>query len=435
MNRRTTNNNGSRSGRGFTLVEMLVILGVIAVILAIALPAFTAITGSRSVEAGRNILSASIGRARAEAIRRGVTVGAYVFVDAEGRTNVAFVALADGETDPDPYDEYKPYALFINGGTTDYQGKTSDPLIEVDGEPSMTSDRVLALSADFNSTDETMSGDYNGYQGRPVVLNLETQNMEESVPTAPTFTPVVGVDGNRAQERPVIGGDSSAEFPFTNLTWATNSEFSGLTLLSDIPVERLPANVGVQVITGSALLNADDADGAMIPPTQAVDVNFDGITDYRDQFVERYTRTGMVAFDRKGRLVGGQSFAITANSPLGQRMGLAAGGYTLGTTGFGVVLYDMDAFESGGSDGTATHWKGSGDNDFFNTVAADDEITEFFTPTEFDLTNFYPVFDPAGELATIFNEYAEERWLDANTTPLLVNRFSGTLVDNLGEQP
>lgn len=408
--------------RGFTLTEMLVILGIITIILAIALPAFTAVQGSRSVEAGQNIAAASIGRARAEAIRRGVTCGAFFFIDADGQTNVAFVALADGSTDPDPYDEYKPYAA-----GADYQGSTDNPLPDAEDEPAMTSDRVLALGVDNNATDYT--GAYAGYQGRPIVLNYKHRNHPPNDPSADASIRPNGVAGFS----PKLVGDSNQAEDFTNgfnnELWELSGGVSDLVLLTDIPIETLPNGVGLQIVTGAALTNGSGVTGATDRGT--------------GMLIERYTRAGLIAFDRKGRLVG-EAYDIDPDSPLGQRIGLPRGAtLTVSSaiearSGFGIVVYPNDEFEAAASDGTATHWQGS----FFSTVEAEDSIDEF-TTTDGDLNYFYPAGDRPTDLGASvnppndprFHEYAEERWLDSNTTPRLVNRFSGTLVDNVGEQP
>src|SRR4051812_46982550 len=54
--------------RAFTLTEMLIVMGIILLVALIAVPAFRAMTGSRSTEAAQNQLAAFLGRARAEAI-------------------------------------------------------------------------------------------------------------------------------------------------------------------------------------------------------------------------------------------------------------------------------------------------------------------------------------------------------------------------------
>ncbi len=408
--------------RGFTLVEMLVILGVIILILAIALPAFNTITGSRSVEAGTNIASASIGRARAEAIRRGVSVGVLFYPDAEGRTNVAFVALGDGSSDPDPYDEYKAY---VDAG--DYQGATTDPLPDYDGEPVMTSDRALALGVDNNNSDYGPATAYDAYTGRPLVLVYNARSFDPDALTTP------GIVG----QTPVVAGDTSNRPAFQNDHWDLAGGTRELILLTDIPIEQLPSGVGLQLVTGAAL----DADSGSA-----------GAVDANNSFLERYTRTGMIAFDRKGRMIQA-NYEISGNSPLGQRMGLnliaennpgqsvdVGGGnpanddigFTFGSSGFGIVIYRTDEFESAASDGTATDWKGS----FFLSIEDPPTIIDDFETTEHDLNAPYPNFDPTflPPATLLANEYAEERWLDANTTPLLINRFSGTLAGNAGDQ-
>jgi len=53
---------------GFTMTELLIVIGIIVVVLALAVPAFNAITGSKSEAAFLNQVSALIARARTEAI-------------------------------------------------------------------------------------------------------------------------------------------------------------------------------------------------------------------------------------------------------------------------------------------------------------------------------------------------------------------------------
>lgn len=65
----------------FSLVELLVVIGLVVLIIAMALPAFNFITGSRSVDAGINVLGAFIGRARAEALDRGKITGVMFYID------------------------------------------------------------------------------------------------------------------------------------------------------------------------------------------------------------------------------------------------------------------------------------------------------------------------------------------------------------------
>ena len=446
-----------RARSAFTLTEMLVILGVIIIILAIALPAFNAVQGSRSVEAGQNIVSASLGRARAEAIRRGVTCGAYFFVDLEGRTNVAFVAVGNASSDPDPYDEYKAFAA-----EADYQGANNDPLPGSRGEPAMTADRVIALVADGNGSGGTGDyiGNYAGYVGRPVVASFE-----------PKFNPAdpsaMGAPGMEGVDPPIMPNGGTTAVPLrgtfrtdgdetnrANAYWGAAGADTELILLADIPVETLPAGVGLQIITGAALEGENYEAGAVTGAGTS------------GNFIERYTRVGLIAFDRTGRLVQAD-YRVTANSPLGEVMAarqlydqnadatssvrqaingtgelaVSVGGPgTFATppnpiqSGYGLVVYRTDEFEAAASDGTATHWKSS----FFQSLSDEEPIDDFVT-SDRDPTMSYPNFDPGDadvglNPAGYSNEYAEERWLDANAEPLLVNRFSGTLVSNTADQ-
>jgi prepilin-type N-terminal cleavage/methylation domain-containing protein len=57
-----------RRTRGFSLTELLVVIGIIVVILAMAVPLFNIMTGSRSIEASHNTVSAMLQRARARAM-------------------------------------------------------------------------------------------------------------------------------------------------------------------------------------------------------------------------------------------------------------------------------------------------------------------------------------------------------------------------------
>ena len=74
MSDRPRTNNLSR--RGFTLTELLVVIGAIVLMIALAVPLFNVMSGSGSIEGGQNMASAMLQRARARAIamqeRRGV---------------------------------------------------------------------------------------------------------------------------------------------------------------------------------------------------------------------------------------------------------------------------------------------------------------------------------------------------------------------------
>jgi prepilin-type N-terminal cleavage/methylation domain-containing protein len=77
---------------GFTLIEILIVIGIIVLLIAIAIPAFNAISGSRSIDAAANTISAFVGRARLEAIGLQETRGVMFFLDPVSQeTKVAIV--------------------------------------------------------------------------------------------------------------------------------------------------------------------------------------------------------------------------------------------------------------------------------------------------------------------------------------------------------
>ena len=79
----------------FTLNELLIVIAIIVLLIALALPAFNAITGSRSIESAQNQVSAFIGQARVEAIGIQQMRGVMFFLDMDtDRINMAMVREA-----------------------------------------------------------------------------------------------------------------------------------------------------------------------------------------------------------------------------------------------------------------------------------------------------------------------------------------------------
>lgn len=76
---------GSRVGegvrRGFSLTELLVVLGVILLILAVAVPAVNLLTGQRSIAVAQNQLAAVLAQARGRALALQRETGLFFYLD------------------------------------------------------------------------------------------------------------------------------------------------------------------------------------------------------------------------------------------------------------------------------------------------------------------------------------------------------------------
>ena len=81
----------SRAPRAFTLVEMLVVMGIIVLSITLAIPAIRMLTGSRSQEAATNTLGSYMGFARNEAIGLQEYRGVLFVLDDDGRVKCAEV--------------------------------------------------------------------------------------------------------------------------------------------------------------------------------------------------------------------------------------------------------------------------------------------------------------------------------------------------------
>jgi type II secretory pathway pseudopilin PulG len=461
--------------RGFTMTEMLVIIGIILLVLAIALPAFTAIVGSRSIESAQNIVSASVVRARGEAIRRGQPCGVYFYVDPDsGRTGVAVVTL-DPLADLDRYDEYKSFTrgtmepTGLPSVTLDYQGGSYDPLSGVVDEPSMTSDRAVTLANDgvlggppddptTANFENTYGARYQNFNGRPIVLTRQHTSRDTDRATPGNQNPGVAEPGPGDSSQPLLTGGTSLDpstfdGPFVGPNvppvpmWAYD-EIGSLELIDGIQTELLPPGVGLQVVLGRALEDVS-TDGAADATGYKYAIPDDdnagpGTEEPEPAMHERYTRAGLILFDPEGHLVQ-EPYRIYASSRLGRVMGLdlVDDPDNPGTpieeyvvedipATLGVVLYDRDEFDSAAGGGTALVWKGG----FIASLADPTTPIDDFTTSEGDVTFIYPPADrpftitaapPVGDYR--FHEYAEERWLDANTIPLLINRYSGVVVE------
>src|SRR5688500_18884856 len=71
--------------KAFTLIEVLIVIGIIVLVIALAVPALSWISGSRSIDGAENNLSAMLGRARNDAIALQVPTGVMFFIDDASR--------------------------------------------------------------------------------------------------------------------------------------------------------------------------------------------------------------------------------------------------------------------------------------------------------------------------------------------------------------
>jgi type II secretory pathway pseudopilin PulG len=95
--------------RAFTLTELLIVIGLIVLVIALAVPAFKAMSGGRSIDAAQNQLAAVLGAARAEAIGLQKVRGVFFYVDpATERVNAALVeeTAAPPTATAAPFPEY-----------------------------------------------------------------------------------------------------------------------------------------------------------------------------------------------------------------------------------------------------------------------------------------------------------------------------------------
>jgi prepilin-type N-terminal cleavage/methylation domain-containing protein len=95
--------------RGFTLIEMLIVMGIIILAVTLAIPAIKYLTGSKSEQAAQNTVAAAMATARADAIGLQQPMGVMFLIDAAtDRVQVVEVSQTVLPGDPVPILDLTP---------------------------------------------------------------------------------------------------------------------------------------------------------------------------------------------------------------------------------------------------------------------------------------------------------------------------------------
>lgn len=350
---RSDRRNHKSKKHGFTLAEILVVVSILVIVLALAVPVFNVLSGSRSIETAQNVLGAALGQARTNAINDGRYSGVLFYVDpADRRTRIALVStniLADR-------DPLRQYGGWVSGVT--YKGTASSP-------PS-GADLAITRPMSLQELDASVPLFIRGVNGdKPVTFLWQASRDHSSNPS--NNPPTQGEQFNRL----TLLGVPPQWTPFTNAQAARPGDAA----------PRLPSGVGAQVI----LSQRPNFGSFTLQP---------GETSY-----QRYAAVGLIAFDPQGRLTL-REFEISPTSELGKvlRLDQQANQPTIRIqSGLGVVLFDEKAF-------------------FDNTDHTLNDASPFVR------------IEAYGDDPRPGDEAAEEAWIDQNSTPLLVNRSTGTVV-------
>src|SRR5688572_30246091 len=142
---------------GFTLAELLVVIGIIVIVAVIAIPSIRALTGSRSTESAHNQLAGLLGRARGQAIALQRTHGVAFFIDREtGRVAAYIVKQVDPPSEDTIPDDYPPaYAVDLY---LDYL-EDHDPVLLPSGVGVQMIDDAAVATADTPTPVDDTRGD------------------------------------------------------------------------------------------------------------------------------------------------------------------------------------------------------------------------------------------------------------------------------------
>lgn len=124
--------------RGFTLTELLVVIGIIVLMIALAVPLLRVLSGSRSQTAAANQIAGLLGEARLKALSVQRPVGVFFYHDPASDRYTGVIVEEDANPDPDVlllevFPDANPQQLtvgvgaqFLNGPNPDAPGADYD---------------------------------------------------------------------------------------------------------------------------------------------------------------------------------------------------------------------------------------------------------------------------------------------------------------------
>jgi type II secretory pathway pseudopilin PulG len=228
-----------RPAAGFTIAELLIVISIIVLVLAMAVPAFNAITGNKSEAAMFNTLSAMLARARTEAVGVQQLRGVMFYFDPSDTTyKVALVRQVDPPTPIPPL-------------------TTPAPMDNIDVYLDLTSDAdVLTLPAGIGvqTIDDNSANGVAGYDDRYIGYN--TKGMHLAMPMTDTYVQYGGV----------ILFDGRGQLVCKSYAFQTHKKNSTTGVDSYTAMGRLLWN-----------------DGSINPPNDVPDANHDDIAPVNPQ--------------------------------------------------------------------------------------------------------------------------------------------------------
>lgn len=353
-----------KRGRGaFTLAEVLVVIGIIVIVAALAVPAINVLSGSRSIDGAQNVVSAMLSRARSEAMARQQQVGLAIFEDADKeRTGLALVV------GPQPWQAGVAYQR------GDYVRYTIGAV-----------ERFYLCHTAHTSRDITTD--------------------DADRPPAPAGASETADSWSLL---PLSGGNSDSSITSTGADMRRYRPSEYVSILPESDVLYLPPGIGAQVLNSSVGITDD-------PNSNTVAQS------------DRYLASSVIFFNPDGRMAVGRRFGImfsdvdlttgaSLNSLRSSRLGLLIK-FNVKNPLSGAPSNNMDPGYN--TTGTLTEINGSVLTSGLGVVLYDRQSYASQNAPRWDTQLLMQPYSPA--------ERTGEDWLDANGTVLMLNRFNGSL--------